>query len=92
MKDREPLSLALDRIDHAERQYRMAFVAAAGVEALGLGAFVLLANFADRTHLLLLVASVLVYSTIGIGLIALGAHVNRCTLRILKAIEIGSGE
>ena len=85
-----PLAVALDQIDRSERQYRTAFLMAALLEALGLGAFVLLADFHDRTHVLLLVASVLVYSTLGLGLVTLGAHVNRCTLRILKALELAS--
>lgn len=82
------LAHALNQIDRAERQYKLAFLAAAGLEALGLLAFILLADFKDRTHVLLLVAAVLVYSTLGLGLVTLGIHVNRCTLRVLKALEL----
>lgn len=91
-KQSNALTGALDQIDRTEHQYRLAFAAAAALEALGLGAFVLLANFGDRTHVLLLLAAVLVYSTLGIGLVTLGIHVNRCTLRILKALELAGKE
>jgi hypothetical protein len=39
-------------------------------------------------HLLLLLATVGSYSLVVIGLMALGAHVNRGVLRILKALEL----
>ena len=42
----------------------------------------------NRLHLLLLLATVGSYSLVAIGLIALGAHVNRGVLRVLKAIEL----
>lgn len=85
------LATALNQIDRAERQYKVAFAAAACLEALGLFAFIMLADFSDRTHVLLLVAAVLVYSTLGLGLVTLGIHVNRCTLRVLKALELSKG-
>ncbi|MBD0372071.1 MAG: hypothetical protein ICV60_14615 [Pyrinomonadaceae bacterium] len=42
----------------------------------------------NRLHLLLLIATAGSYSIVVIGLIALGAHVNRGVLRILKALEL----
>jgi hypothetical protein len=79
---------ALDRIERAERRYKTAFFAAASIEVLFLAGFLLLADLANRTHLLLLISTVAVYSILAFGLLALGAHVNRNTLRILKAIEL----
>lgn len=79
----------LDRIEQAERHYKTAFYGAAIVETLLLAGFLLLADFkSDRTHLLLLLATVGSYSILVLGLVALGAHVNRNSLRILKAIEL----
>jgi hypothetical protein len=78
---------ALERIDRGERAYKLCFLVAAVVEAFFLGGFVLLADFSDRLHLLLLLSSVATYTIVGAGLLALGAHVNRCTWRVLKAIE-----
>lgn len=78
---------ALDRIDRTERAYRAFFLAAAAVEALFLVGFVLLADFGERLHVLLLLAAVATYTIVALGLLALGQHVSRCTWRVLKAID-----
>jgi hypothetical protein len=85
-----PTGDALDRIDRAERHYRLAFFGAVGCEAVMLLVYLALADFSNRTHILLLVAMVAIYSIIGIGLVALGAHVNRTTLRVLRAIQMAA--
>lgn len=77
----------LARMDRAERNYKMAFVAAALVEGMFLVLFLLLADFTNRTHVLLLLGTVMTYSVLAIGLIILGAHVNRVILRVLQAID-----
>jgi hypothetical protein len=82
---------ALDRVDRTERDYRLVFFAAAVVESAFLAGYLLLADFSNRLHVLLLIASVAIYSIVALGLVALGAHVKRCTLRILKAIELSRG-
>ncbi len=79
---------ALNRIEYNERNYNFAFVGAALVEMLFIGAFLLLADFSNRVHLLLFIASFSVYTILIFGLMALGLHVNRNTLRMLKAIEM----
>ena len=79
----------LARIEQTERHYKTAFFAAALLETFLLAGFLLLADFkSDRTHLLLLLATVGSYSILVLGLVALGAHVNRNSLRVLKAIEL----
>ena len=78
---------ALDRIDKSERSYKIAWVAGLVIEAIFLLSFVLLADFKNRNHVLLLIAAMAVYMILGAGLFALGAHVSRCTQRVLKAIE-----
>lgn len=77
----------LARMDRAERNYKLAFIAAAVVEGAFLAAFLLLADFTNRTHVLLLMGTVTTYSILAFGLIALGAHVNRAILRVLHAID-----
>lgn len=77
-------------IERSERNFKLVFLVAAIWEALFLLAFILVADFSDRLHLLLLLATVGSYSLVVIGLIALGAHVNRGVLRVLKAIELKS--
>ncbi|HEX8177037.1 MAG TPA: hypothetical protein VF543_18240 [Pyrinomonadaceae bacterium] len=75
-------------IERSERNFKLVFFIAAIWEALFLAAFILAADFSNRLHLLLLIATVGSYSIVVIGLIALGAHVNRGVLRILKALEL----
>jgi hypothetical protein len=77
---------ALDQIDRAERGFKLTFMLAALVEAFFLGGFLLLADFSNRLHVLLLLASVATYTIVVLGLIALGTHVTRCTLRVIKAV------
>jgi hypothetical protein len=80
---------SLDRIDRAERNGRLAFMGAAAAEAALLAAFLLLADFQNRTHLLLLIATVAIYTIVALGLLALGAHVSRNTQLVLRALELG---
>jgi hypothetical protein len=79
---------ALDRIEQGERTFKAMIFVAALVEAGFLGSFLLLADLRDRLHLLLLLASFGVYTIVVCGLFALGAHVSRCTGRVLQAIDL----
>lgn len=87
-KINEVRQTTLDRIERNERNYKTAFFGAAIVEALFFAGFLLLADFSNRMHVLLLITTVAVYTILAFGLMALGSHVNRNTLRILKAIEM----
>ena len=84
-------SQALARINRSERDFKLAFLGAAALEALFLVAFLLAADFSNRTHLLLLIATVGGYTVVVLGLVALGAYVNRAVLRVLKAVELSKG-
>ena len=81
-------SNTLIQIERAERHYKLAFLAAALLELAFFAAFLLLADLSNRSHLLLFVASVTIYAVLAVGLIALGIHVSRSTLRVIKAIEV----
>ncbi len=88
---------ALDRIEKSERNYRLAFYSALVVETLFIVGFILLADFHNRIHVLLLLAAIAVYAILGLGMFALGAHVSRNTQLVLRAIELleqksGAGE
>ena len=78
----------LNQIERNERNYKYAFVGAALVELSFLVAFLILADFSNRVHALLLIATIAVYTIVAFGLIALGLHVNRNTLRVINAIEL----
>lgn len=79
---------ALERIDRSERNFKLAFFGAFVVEAAFVVSFVLLADLSNRLHLLLLISTVSCYSIVVLGLIALGAHINRGIARMLKAVEL----
>ena len=79
---------ALARIDRSERNFKLAFIGTAIVESLFVVAFLLLADFSNRVHVLLLISTVSCYTIVVLGLVALGAHVNRGIARVLKAVEL----
>jgi hypothetical protein len=82
---------ALDRIARTERHYRLAFFGAAALEAVFLAGYLFLLRSAEPSTrpvlLAILLATVASYSIVVLGMVALGAHVNRATLRVLKAVE-----
>ncbi len=82
---------ALDRVDRSERHYRLAFFGAVVVEAVFLAAFLLLADFTNRTQVLLLLATCALYTLLALGLIAVGVHISRNTTRVLAAIQLSVG-
>lgn len=79
---------ALARINRSERNFKLAFVGGLIVESLFVVGFLLLADLSNRMHVLLLIATVSSYSIIILGLVALGAHINRSVLRVLNALEL----
>ena len=79
---------ALARIDRSERNFQLAFIGAAIVESLFMVTFLLLADFSNRVHVLLLISTMSCYTIVVLGLVALGAHVNRGIARVLKAVEL----
>jgi len=79
---------ALARIDRSERNFKLAFFGAGVVETAFIVSFVLLADLSNRLHLLLLISTVSCYSIVVLGLVALGAHINRGIARVLKAVEL----
>lgn len=77
----------LERIDRAERHYKIAFFGAGLIELSFLVAFLLLADFTQRLHVLLFLSTIATYTIVLIGLVALGAWDRRNTLLVLKGIE-----
>jgi uncharacterized integral membrane protein len=84
-------SEVLARIDKTERNYRLAFFGAVILEGLFLMAFLFAADFKNRVEVLLLMGTVMTCSIVPLGLVALGAYVNRGTLRVLQAIDAAKG-
>ena len=77
----------LDQMDHHARRTRTAILGAVAVEGLLMIVALLKVNWADRTHVLLFVFSVLGYTIVALGLVALGAHVSRVGARIVAALD-----
>ena len=83
---------ALKHVERNERNHRIAILSGAVLEALFLGAFLLVADLSNRTHLLLLMVFAASMSLLVLAGMALGAFVNRHTLRVLSAVEMLRGE
>jgi hypothetical protein len=77
----------LDRMERGDKLVRGAIVAAAVVEGLLLVAALFLADWHDPLHRLVFILSILTYSVISCGLIALAGHISRSTGRVLVALE-----
>jgi hypothetical protein len=78
----------LKHVERNERHHRIAILSGAILEAVFLGAFLLAADFSNRTHLLLLMVFAASLSLLVLAAMALGAFVNRHTLRVLTAVEL----
>lgn len=76
-----------DLLGRSERAYVWWFGAAAVVEAIMLVAFLMVMDFDDRLHWLILIAAFLVYGTLTLVVIALGAYTRHWILRVLDVLE-----
>jgi hypothetical protein len=79
---------ALDRLDRADRQVLIVILAAAVVEAVLLVLILLTIDFGDQLQRLVFLLALLTYFTLGLGLVALGAHVSRVRVQLLNALEL----
>lgn len=79
---------ALDRLDRANRRVTMVIVAAAIVEFVLLVLVLQNIDFGDSLHRLVFLLAMSTYFTLGLGLVALGAHVSRVQERVLNALEL----
>jgi bacteriorhodopsin len=80
---------ALDRVDKARRIFWILVVLTGLCEGGLLVTVVLLMDWSDPLHRLLLATAALIYLTLGTAIIALGAYVNWCTQRVLRALSAG---
>ena len=78
---------ALTRIDRAERSLFIAILATGIIEGVLLALLLWRMDFHDRTHVVILLAALLTYCTLSMGLVALGAYVNRTFTRLVAAME-----
>jgi uncharacterized membrane protein YjjB (DUF3815 family) len=77
---------ALARIQRAERNHRLGILAVALFEAVFGLAFLLIMDFRDRGHWLILLAAVLAYGVVLLSVVNLGRYVNAAAHAILQAV------
>ena len=88
MNDLENMrATALAKMDRAERWFLLSLYGALLFEALFTAGVLYFADFHDRLNLLIICCTGLIYMPVVLGLMALGAHINRCTLRILARMD-----
>jgi hypothetical protein len=80
-------SQTIAQIEKTERIRKWTLKSIAVLEVLVIGLFAWLADFSDRTHLLLFIAVLGIWGIIGLALIVLGILQKENTLRILNAIQ-----
>ncbi|HEX6315660.1 MAG TPA: hypothetical protein VFZ73_12410, partial [Gemmatimonadaceae bacterium] len=79
---------ALDRLDRAHRRVAQIILLAAAIEAILLVFVFMVIDFGDPLHRLVFLLAMLTYFTLGLGIVALGAHVSRVQERLLTAIDL----
>jgi hypothetical protein len=78
---------ALARMDRQAQRVRLAVYGAAGVEGVLLVVALLAMDWRNETQVLLFVFSILGYTIMALGMVALGAHVSRVGMRVVAALE-----
>jgi hypothetical protein len=76
----------LDRMERHARHVRTAVLTAAILESLMLISAILVIDWSDRTHLLVMILAVLGYTIVLLGLLALGAHVSKTIGQLASAL------
>lgn len=85
----DPVASVLDRAERHARHTQLLILGAAAVEGVLLLLGLLIIDWKDPTHVLILLVAVLVCSVLGIGLLALGTHISRVGTRVVAALEPG---
>ena len=78
----------LDAAARSERWFKALVTLAGAAELGGLTAYLLVMDFGDRLHWLVLIAAALVYITTAFWTWALAAHATVRSHRLLKAIDL----
>lgn len=78
---------ALEQIDRAERYFKLSFFGAVIFEGLFTIGIVYFIDFKNPLHMLIACCTGVIYMPVILGLVALGAHANRNTLRVLARLD-----
>ena len=79
---------ALDRLERANNRVTLTILGAAAVEAALLVVVLVVIDLRDPLQRLVFLLSMLTYFTLGLAIVALGAHVSRVQERLLTALEL----
>ena len=78
---------ALRQMDVARRNFLAAFWGAVLFEGLFTLGILYYVDWKNPLHMLIVCCTGVIYMPIVLGLVALGAHMNRCTLRVLVRLD-----
>jgi hypothetical protein len=78
---------ALAQMDRARRNFLAAFWGAVFFEGLFTLGILYFVNWRDPLHMLIVCCTGVIYMPVILGLVALGAHVNRVVLRVLARLD-----
>jgi hypothetical protein len=79
---------ALQQMDAARRNFLLAFYGAVVFEGLFTIGILYFVNWKDPLHMLIVCCTGVIYMPVILGLVALGAHVNRVVLRVLARLDM----
>ena len=77
----------LRQIDSNEHNYKIVFGVVAIIELAFLITFILLADFTNKTHILILLSTIAIYSISIFGIVALSIFQQKLSLKIILAFE-----
>ena len=78
---------ALEQMDRAARNFKLAFFSAVIFEGLFTLGILYYVDFKNPLHLLIVCCTGVIYMPVILGLVALGAYVNRAVLRVLARMD-----
>jgi hypothetical protein len=77
----------LKQINSNEHNFKIVFGVVAIIELAFLIAFILLADFTNKTHILILLSTIAIYSISIFGIVALSIFQQKLSLKIILAFE-----
>lgn len=90
MNANNPKAAALAEADRLESKHLWIFWLTVAIEAGLIAGFLALADFSDRTHILLFISSMAVYSTVALGVAGLNMRLDQGQRRLLEALKLRS--
>ena len=90
MTTSNPKAAALAEADRVDSRQTVIFWLTVFIEAGLIAAFLALADFSNRTHMLLFIASMSVYSTVALGVAGLNMRLEQGQRHMLEALKLRS--